>query len=278
MAKSVLEKAVPATVAIDYGGRFSTGVLVSREGDILTAGHAVVGPGNEVTVRLTDGRTLKAKTAGVARDLNLGLVRIDEPAEWPVAEVGDGRNVPKDQLYVGVAHKQSVQTVAAPAAHVVGIERTLQGVVWTDFDLDDWCAGGPLFDKNGTVIGIQRGRSQFGGFLYTQFIDVQNMLGRLRNGEVWGKWPFGCGPMMGMYLETTPGGCRVTEVYPQTPAAGAGMRVGDWITKIDERPVRRLDDIYDRLGETDPGQQVALEIKRGNDVIAATVTLIARTP
>jgi putative serine protease PepD len=84
--------------------------------------------------------------------------------------------------------------------------------------------------------------------------------------------------MMGVHLDTTPDGCRVTEVYGDTPAAGAGLRVGDQVVKIDGRPVRRLEDIYARLGETDPGQQVALELRRGNEIAAATITLIPRTP
>lgn len=278
LAKSVLEKVVPATVAVDFGNRFSTGVIVSQDGDILTAGHAVVGPGKEVTVRLADGRRLKAKTAGVARELDLGLVRIEESGEWPAVPLGDGRNLPQDQLYVGVAHRRSLQTEAAPAAHIVGIERTLQGVIWTDFDVDDWCAGGPLCDKDGRLVGVQRGRSQLGGFLYTQLVDIHSALGRLRNGDVWGEWAYGCGPMMGVHVESVPGGCRVAEVYPETPAADAGLRVGDWITKIDGRQVRRLDDIYDRLGATDPGQQVALEVRRGSEMVSATIALIPRTP
>lgn len=278
LAKGVLDRVVPATVAVDFGGRFSTGVLISREGDVLTAGHAVVSPGKEVTVRLRDGRRLKGKTMGVARDLDLGLVRIDEKGEWPIVEFGDARNMPKDQLYVGVAHKKNVPTEEAPAAHIVGLQRVLQGLVWTDFDLSDWCAGGPLVDKDARLIGIQQGRSQFGGFLYSQLIDVQAVLNRLRNNEVWGVWPSGAGPMFGVHIDTAPQGCRVTEVYQDTPAAGAGLRVGDLVVKIDGRPVRRLDDIYRRLGEMDPGQQVALELRRGKDNAAATVALIPRTP
>jgi serine protease Do len=278
LAKSVLDRIVPATVAIDYGGRFSTGVLVSREGDVLTAGHAVVGPGKDVAVFLGDGRRLPGKTKGVARELDLGLVRIQEPGEWPIVELGDGRNVPKDQIYVGVAHRRMIETQAAPAAHVVGIERALQGVIATDFDLDDWCAGGPLVDKDARLIGIHRGRSQFGGFRFTQLADWQNTLARMRNDEVWGAWPFGSGPMMGVHVETHPSGCRVSEVYPDTPAVAAGSRVGDQIIKIDSQPVRRLEDIYERLATADPGQQVALELRRGGESAAATISLIPRTP
>jgi S1-C subfamily serine protease len=277
LAKNVLDRVVPATVAIDYGGRFSTGVLVSREGDVLTAGHAVIGPGRNVTVLLGDGRRLPAKTKGVARDFDLGLVRIQEPGQWPILDFGDPRNLPKDQMYVGVAHKKMIET-QAPAAHVVGIQRALQGVIATDFDLDNWCAGGPLVDKDARLIGIHRGRSQFGGFLYTQLLDVSNVLARMRNDEVWGAWPFGSGPMMGVHVETLAGGCRVSEVYPDTPAVAAGIRVGDQIVKIDNQPVRRLEDIYQRLATADPGQQVALELRRGAESAAATISLIPRTP
>ncbi len=278
LAKPVLDRVTPATVAIDFGGRYATGALVSREGDVLTAGHAITSPGNEVMVHLRDGRKLKARTGGICRDLDLGLVRIQEQGEWPTIDIGDARNTPKDQLYVGVAHRQKVLTEDGPAAHIVGLRRVLQGLIWTDFDLVDWSAGGPLVDREGRLIGIQRGQSQFGGFVYTQLLDVHSVLPRLRNGEVWGVWPAGSGPMFGAHLETTPTGCRVTEVYPETPAMNAGLRAGDWVVKIDGRSVRRLDDVYQRLGETDAGQQVALEIRRGSDTIAMTLPLIPRTP
>lgn len=279
LAKNVLERVVPATVAIDYGdGRFSTGVLVSREGDVLTAGHAVVAPGKEVTIALRDGRRLKGKTLGVARDLDLGMVRIEEKGEWPVVETGDARNLPKEQLYLGVAHRKVVESEEAPAAHIVGLQRVLDGVIWTDFDLDDWSAGGPLFNKDARLIGVQRGQSRFGGFLYTQLLDVQTLLSRMRNGEAWGAWPAGSGPMMGVHIESLPAGCRITEVYPDTPAVQAGLREGDQVVKINGRLVRRLEDIYARLADANPGQTVALELRRGGETVGANVALIPRTP
>jgi S1-C subfamily serine protease len=84
--------------------------------------------------------------------------------------------------------------------------------------------------------------------------------------------------MMGIHVETRPDGCRVTEVYPDTPAVAAGIRAGDQIVKIDDQPVRRLEDIYQRLGSLDPGQQVALQLRRGSETAGATISLIPRTP
>ncbi|MBW3596255.1 MAG: PDZ domain-containing protein, partial [Planctomycetes bacterium] len=279
LAKNVLDRIVPATVAIDYDdGRFSTGVLVSREGDVLTAGHAVVGPGKDATVLLRDGRRLKAKTLGVARDLDLGLVRIEEKEEWPVIELGDARNLSSDQLYLGAAHRERVESQEAPAAHIVGIQRVLDGVIWTDFALDDWSSGGPLVDRDARLVGVHRGESYFGGFRFTQLVDIHNTLAKMRNGEVWGEWPAGSGPMMGVHVESVPGGCRVTEVYSETPAVEAGVQKGDRVVKIGGQPVRHLDDIYAALADRNAGQSVALELRRGSETVSANVGLIPRTP
>jgi S1-C subfamily serine protease len=84
--------------------------------------------------------------------------------------------------------------------------------------------------------------------------------------------------MMGVHVETLPNGCRVSEVYPDTPAVAAGIRSGDEVVKIDNRPVRRLEDIYERLGTADPGQQVSLELRRGGESVTATIELVPRTP
>ena len=78
--QAVLEPCRRATVGIDGGG---SGVIVSRDGLILTAAHVSVIPGRPVAVTLSDGRRVKATSLGLNRFADAGLVKIDESGDWP---------------------------------------------------------------------------------------------------------------------------------------------------------------------------------------------------
>jgi hypothetical protein len=67
-------------------GRSAAGVLIQEQGEILTAGHVVIGPGQPARVRLANGTELAAKTLGVAREFDLGL--LDQPTARPQARSG----------------------------------------------------------------------------------------------------------------------------------------------------------------------------------------------
>ena len=279
LARPVLDKALPTTVAIHFGeGRFATGAIVSDDGNILTAGHLVVGPDLPVIVRLADGRLVNGKTCGVCRDMDVGMVRITDARKHPFLPIYLPHEFPISEMFVGVAHKRAVPNSEKPMAHILDVRRAFRGMLWTTFDEDDYSSGGPLVDKEGRLIGIHSGRSSFGGFLYAQLDNVVPHLGRLQKGEVWGEWYPGTGPMMGVEITTTDTGCKVTEVYPDTPAFEAGFRNNDIVTHLEGKSVVSLDDVYRLLGDNDPGQTVGIKLLRENAAIDATLKLQGRTP
>ncbi len=279
LVRPILEKGMPATVAIDCGeGRFGTGVLVSGDGYVLTAGHVVCRPDREVTVRLADGRVVSARTRGVHREADIGLLKITDKGPFPFVGVSLADEIPFGQLYVGIAHQRAVSEAARPAAHIVDIQRVFRGAIWTSFDLDDFSTGGPFLDGDGRLIGIHSKRSNAGGFLYARLNEVVPHLDRLKNGEVWGKWSAGTGPMIGVEITTVKEGCKVTGVFEGTAAERAGFQVGDIIQKMKDRSVVSLDDIFEILADNDAGQEVDVEILRGEQIQQAKLKLQPRVP
>jgi serine protease Do len=279
LAKPILDRGFPATVMIQTkDGRMGAGVVISREGEVLTAGHVVANPNVECTVHLPDGKTVKAVTRGIWRDFDLGLIKISEPGEYRYVDRGNAREVPENQLYVGFAHKAKYEKDAKPSANILGIRRVFRGMIWTDFDQTDYCAGGPLLDREGKVIGILTKRSEFGGFLFGRLDEFDPHLNRMRNGEVYGGWYPGLGPMFGLNVQSTREGAKVLEVYANSPAAAAGVMPGDLVTKVDGRSVVSLEDIYAVLSEKNPGQECTLDYFRTGQMLQAKLLLAPRVP
>jgi S1-C subfamily serine protease len=279
LAQPILEQGFPATVMIEtQDGRIGGGVVISREGEVLTAGHLIANPNQDCRVYLPDGRTVKAQTRGIYRDFDWGLIKITEPGEYRNVERGNANEIPENQLYVGFAHTRELVKDAKPAAHIVGIRRVFRGMVWTDFELENWSSGGPLLNREGKVIGILAKRSEFGGFLFSRLENFDGHLGRLRNGEVYGAWYPGLGPMFGINVMSTRDGAKVMEVFANSPAASANLMMGDIVTKVDGRSVVSLEDIYAVLSEKNAGQEASVEYFRGGQMLTTKLLLVPRAP
>lgn len=279
LAKPILDRAYPAIVMIQAkDGRTGAGVIVNGNGEVLTAGHIVASPNEDCVVHLADGRALKAKTRGIWRENDLGMVKIEEGNNFPQLEVNAGQDIPINQLYVAFAHARTIEKSAKPTANLPNIRRVFRGMIWTDFEQADWVAGAPLLDREGRVIGVLTKRSEFGGFLFGRTEGIDGKLNALRGGEVFGAWYPGLGPMFGLSVQSTREGAKVLEVFPNSPAASANLKAGDVVTKVDGRSVVSLEDIYSVLAEKNPGQECTLDYFRAGQMLQAKLLLVPRTP
>ena len=131
----------------------------------------------------------------------------------------------------------------------------LRGVIWTNFEVPDWGPGGGLFDEEGKLIGLHSRRSRFGGFVYSRMNELLPTLERLKQGEVWGDWTSGAGPILGVAIESVAQGCKITQVLEDFPATTT-IEIDDIITKVEGRSVVSLEDIYEMLADNNPGDRV----------------------
>ncbi len=279
LAKPIRARGLPAVVALEFGdGRRATGTIISAAGEIITAGHHVVKPQQDVSVRLADQRVVRAKTLGVCRDLDLGLIAISDAPPFPFVDVHATDQFPSEPIYLGVAHREPATPDMPPEAHLLGIRRVFQGEVWTDFDVNPATTGGPLFGADSRLMGVHARFNPFGGVCYTHFQDWPGILARLKKSEVWGTWRAGTGPMLGVEITNSPEGCSLTKFVEGSPAASAGLHLGDVITKVDGEAVTRLAQVYTRLAAKDPGQTVSIGYRRGASQGQLNVTLMPRIP
>jgi len=151
-----IKKTSPSVVLIEggRGGAFS-GVLVSTEGHVLSAGHAVQ-PDRSYQVRLSDGRTMQARGMGTSRCLDCGLIKILDGKDIPFAEMVDSSRIRRNQPCLSVSYPSGSAELKQPVLRFGRIVRPASGVgmIQSTALMEPGDSGGPLFDLDGGLIAI----------------------------------------------------------------------------------------------------------------------------
>jgi serine protease Do len=184
--KEVAAAALPCTVVVRVGSAQGCGVIVTDDGYVLTAGHVVGKPKQEATFIFADGKTAKGTTLGIHRRLDAGLAKITDKGPWPAAERGASANLRLGAWCVAVGHPLGYQQERPPVVRLGRIIRSEWNVIQTDGPLVAGDSGGPLFDLDGKVIGVN---SRIGNMTTMNFhvpVDVFTQhWDRLVKGESW---------------------------------------------------------------------------------------------
>jgi serine protease Do len=238
-------------------------------------------------VHLEDGQVLEAKVLGTDPQTDVALLQIDGAHELPVVHLGQSQELAVGDWVVAVGSplglEQSVTRgiVSAKGRGSLGLYADgYADFVQTDAAISPGNSGGPLFNLRGEVVGMNTAVSGIGqGLGFAVPIDqVKNVLAALHDeGKVRRGWL----GISGSDQNPQPGrppqrGARVSAVHPSTPAAKAGLRDGDLVTRVDGRAVEDFDDLRGRIGEHPPGDEVALEVTRAGKALRLTATLSER--
>ncbi|MCE5268268.1 MAG: trypsin-like peptidase domain-containing protein [Planctomycetaceae bacterium] len=152
--KSVVAKALPAVVGIRVGTAWGSGVVVSEDGIVMTAGHVVDKPGQSVTFYFADGKKAKGKTLGDFASADAGLMKITDPGKWPSAPMGQSTGIKVGDWCVAIGHPLGYSPGRPPVVRVGRVLQKSVDTMQTDCPLVGGDSGGPLLDLNGNVIGI----------------------------------------------------------------------------------------------------------------------------
>ena len=271
--REVLRKAIPCTVNVRAGMGQGSGVIVSADGYVLTAGH-VSGPANrDVTVTLHDGRRVKGKTLGANRAIDSGLIKITDPGPWPHAEMGRSAGLAKGQWCITAGHPNGYVVGRAPVVRLGRVLDAGEELVRTDCTLVGGDSGGPLFDLDGRVVGIH---SRIGMFLTANIhvpVDTyRDTWDLLVKGEVWS------GPWVGFQGDRASKNCKVETVTKDSPADKAGLKPEDVITRFDGRPIETFEALKTVLDKKKPGDTVEMEVLRGEGVVTLRLVVAGRKP
>ena len=277
--KAVMKKAAPATVAVMMGGGQGSGVIISKDGYVLTAGHVARRPDLEISLVLGDGRRVRAKTLGMNLGIDSGLMKITQAGEWPHVEMGSSADLRPGQWVLGLGHPGGYRKDRPAVLRIGRVLTSSPSLITTDCTLVGGDSGGPLFDLDGRVVGIHSriGASTLAN-IHVPVDSYAETWDRLAAGESWGdRFAFGPrGPMLGVIGESHDSGCRVTAVVPDGPAAKAGLKVGDVIAQMDGRAVDGIDGLVQMIVRRKAGQEVTLQVLRGEEKLEMKATLARR--
>jgi serine protease Do len=272
---SKLVKAITrSTVGIRIGGAQGSGVIVSPDGFILTAAHVSGVKDRRVTVIFPDGKTAKGITLGANHMIDAGLIRITDKGRWPFLNMGSMKDVKVGDWCIAVGHPGGFKPGRPPVVRLGRVILRSGQVIQTDATLVGGDSGGPLFDMHGRVMGINsRIGPQSTQNLHVPISAFDHDWVPLALAEVWGSRGGPRGARLGVSGENDPRGCRITATTPGLPAASAGLRVDDILTRFDGRRVRTVSDLVRLVSLKRPGDKVVVEVLRKGETRKFRVTL-----
>lgn len=281
--KKVAAQVMPAVVGVRIGPAAGSGVIISKDGYVLTAGHISGEPDRDARIFLPDGRQFKGKTLGSNRSLDSGLIRITNADEedLPFVEMGDSSKLKDGAWCLALGHPEGFRESRAP---VLRLGRVLgrtdkNGTIRTDCALVGGDSGGPLFDLDGKVIGIH---SRIGDRLTINLhvpIDAyrdSESWKKLVKGEVWGGRKR-TGPYIGVHLNEDDRECRIVKVDRDSPAEKAGLKADDVVIRFGTDRVEDLEDLLVLIQKRKPGDEVPVRVRRGKQILNLKV-VIGRHP
>ena len=275
----VAEKVNLVTVNLQHDNTQGSGVIITGEGYVLTAAHVAGRPGKKINIILHDGTRVEGVSMGVNRDMDAGLVQITKPRDsknepWSHATLGASSDLQIGQWVIATGHPGGWMADRPAVVRIGRLLRILRSTLVTDCSLIGGDSGGPLFDLEGRLIGIH---SRIG-------IDVDDNMhvpvdvfdeswARLVKNDEWGSLP-GFKPAIGVRGTSDAASetmCKISFVEPIGPAAKAGIRVGDVITKFDNQPIGVFDDLKTAVDSLTPGERVIVELQRDGKTMSLSL-------
>ena len=301
LVESVIDSVV--YIELNGGAGTGTGVVLDTDGHIVTNYH-VVESASDIVVRLHDGSAARAVVLGVDPSSDLAVVQADfDPAVLQPATFGDSESMRVGDSVFAIGNPFT-QEWTVTAGIISGIDRGTEsgftgrqilGVIQTDAPVNPGNSGGPLFDANGDVIGINtsiEGPPGFRGNVGLGFAVPSNTVLRylpaMLAGETIVHTQLGVGvsggSLNGSVNEVVAEdlGLAVDRGFlvgnsVQGAALAAGIEPGDVITKIGGVEVSSFTDLAVEIDGYEVGDQVTIELNRNGDVLEVVATLQAWT-
>jgi len=306
---ALVAKFVASVVSIDVKGQGTedqgTGMIVTSNGYVVTNNHviaAAVGGGTITVTRTGSTKSLPATLVGTNPIDDVALIRINGASGLPAVTLGNSNALVAGDAVVAIGNALGLAagtpTVTQGIVSALGrtvtagtssSSETLNNMIQTDAAINPGNSGGPLLDSHGNVIGMNTAvagtlpdgtSAQNIGFAIP-VATIQSLLKSLKAGaSVVNHGAFIGVEIMSMSPElqqqygfTISSGAVVMSVIAGSGAAAAGVKQGDIIVKIDGTKIGSAQDVTSVISSKHPGDNIKLEVVRGQKHVTLTVTL-----
>lgn len=310
VAENVSGSVVSIQAKLSEGGATGSGVVIDKQGHIITNNHVVAGA-SAIYAQLKDGRIYQLELTGTDPANDLAVVKIkNAPSGLTVAQIGSSKDLKVGQgvmaigAPLGLSSTATTGIISALDRPVVtqgessdssssssANQRVYTNAIQVDAAINPGNSGGPLFDSQGRVIGINSSIATLGsssssgtrsgniGIGFAIPIDLANKVAQqlIKDGKATHAY-------LGVSLEDggatvngeTRAGAKITKVGAGSPAANAGLREGDVILAVDGHAVGESVALMGYVRQFSAGDQVKLTVARGSNKMDVTVKLVER--
>lgn len=256
-----------------------SGFFISADGYVVTNNH-VVKDASEITIRTVDGKEYAATVKGRDESVDLALLKVDSDEKFPFVKWGDSDAARVGEWVLAIGNPYGFGGTVT-AGIISGKSRRLSGgqqgsyenYLQTDAPINRGNSGGPLFNMQGEVVGVNTVIiSTTGGNIGIGFsipaMDAKRIVGQLKEyGKVKRGW-LGVSirgvdkPLAEAMDLPEPNGAIISDVVENAPSEKAGLKVGDIIIGWDGRKVTEKDNLPRLVAQTPVGKKVKVDILR----------------
>lgn len=291
----VAKQVQPSVVTVRVSGAIGSGFVATRDGYVITNDHVVEGADGTLSVSFSDGSTAGATLVGRDPESDIAVIKVSK-GDLPAVQFGDSDSIAVGDPVLAFGSPLALNNTVTQGI-VSALDRTIQAgdpggttryyaAVQTDAAVNQGNSGGPLVDAAGRVIGVNSvirsvgGTETEAGNIGLAFAIPINQAKRIAQDIIdTGK---ARRTVIGAEVSTggTTGssgaaGARLRSVQSAGPAATAGLKSGDVITKLDGHVLEDGTDLIALVRKYAPGSTVAVEYRRGTGTRSASVTLAA---
>ncbi|MBI5787479.1 MAG: DegQ family serine endoprotease [Candidatus Schekmanbacteria bacterium] len=261
-----------------------SGFIINKEGYIITNAHVVENV-DEISVTLSNKKEFTAKVVGADSKIDVALIKIDSWKDLPVVTLGDSDALQVGEWVLAVGNPFGLEHtvtsgIVSAKGRVIG-SGPYDDFIQTDASINPGNSGGPLFNLRGEVVGISTAIVPEGqGIGFVLPINMaKDVLNDLRDkGSVTRGW-------LGVVIQkVTPGiagsfgleepiGALISQVLPDSPAAAAGLKQGDIVTKFNGKTLEDYNQLSRMAAKTPPDTKIKLEVIRNGKAETVSVTL-----
>jgi serine protease Do len=267
--QSVVKTARECTVSF-LGG---SGVIVSRDGYVMTVAHVTNEAGRTVAVQLPDGRRVMAKTLGNDRGVDAGLMKITDEGPFPFVEMAKSSELKRGQWCVAAGYPVSYERGKPAVVRIGRVAWHNPQVVVTDCTIMGGDSGGPLLDLDGKLIAIgTRCDNTVHINMHVPVDHYRKYWDRLVDGEDFDSLS-PTRTFLGIAPDREANEPRVGYVFQGSAAEQAGMQVGDVVLKFNGIAIGRFEQLPPLVKRKKPGDEVELVFRRGQRQMTVKVKL-----